>query len=356
MAIVPYMLTRDAAGNNSMIGRVPEWVDARVLAAGVAESHTVPTGADIVEISSTAAFYCKPNGTAAVPAADVSDGTASELNPTGYVLRGVTSLGLISAPGATVTMKFYRLSAPLQVAQPDTLPGLAAWMDAQDAGTVTFSTGSDIVGWANKGNMGVPGAAQSTGSLQPLYVASAINGLPAVQFYDDSTVKELAIAHSAALALSNGYTYFAVIQRVTDLAATEIMLAKWVAAGNQRGFELLTNTGDKATHFASLDGTATGAPTANSTANLIIGTPYILNGYFDGALISTSSNNANTATAAAASVFTGTAPVTLGAISGSASPFSGYIGEILFYNRYLSVAETAAIEAYLSAKWGIAIQ
>lgn len=82
-------------------------IDARALAANTAEAHTVPTGATHVVFSATADFYVNYGGTAAVPA-DVTDGSASELNPVARDIRGITSLGLISAATCIVTMCFYK--------------------------------------------------------------------------------------------------------------------------------------------------------------------------------------------------------------------------------------------------------
>lgn len=86
-------------------------IDARVLAANTAEAHTVPTGATHVVFSGTADFYVNYGGTAAVPAADVTNGSASELNPMAREIRGITSLGLISASTCIVTMCFYKHDA-----------------------------------------------------------------------------------------------------------------------------------------------------------------------------------------------------------------------------------------------------
>lgn len=90
----------------------PGWVDARVLAANTAEAHTVPTGATHVVFSGTADFYVNYGAAAAVPAADVTDGSASELNPVAREIRGVTSIGLISAATCIVTMAFFNNGNP----------------------------------------------------------------------------------------------------------------------------------------------------------------------------------------------------------------------------------------------------
>jgi len=94
---------------SSMLPVFPTYVDARVLAAAANETHTVPTGAKHVVFSANcAAFYAKAGGAAAVPAADVTDGTGSALNPAGFGIDGVATIGVISPTACIVTMWFYK--------------------------------------------------------------------------------------------------------------------------------------------------------------------------------------------------------------------------------------------------------
>lgn len=101
--------------NSSPVGAYEQSdvIDARVLAANTAESHTVPTGAKFVRIAADVAIYIKIGGTAAVPAADVTDGSASELltpnmPPMMFSLGSAAAIGLISAAIAKVTLAFYK--------------------------------------------------------------------------------------------------------------------------------------------------------------------------------------------------------------------------------------------------------
>lgn len=87
----------------------PQWIDSRVLAANTAEAHTVPTDARFVVFSSDGDFYVRYNGTAAIPGADVTDGTSAEINPTVRNLSGVTSISLIASATRVVSMAFYLL-------------------------------------------------------------------------------------------------------------------------------------------------------------------------------------------------------------------------------------------------------
>lgn len=87
--------------------QAPTYIDARVLAATTNESHTIPSGAKWVVFSADGDFYALVGGTAAIPGADVTDGTASQLNPTVWYLEGETAIGLIASATRVVTMAFY---------------------------------------------------------------------------------------------------------------------------------------------------------------------------------------------------------------------------------------------------------
>lgn len=83
------------------------YIDARVLAANTAEVHTVPSGKKYVVFSSTDDFFAKMDGAAAIPATDVTDGSASELNPGVRYIVGVATIGLKAPRACTVVMSFY---------------------------------------------------------------------------------------------------------------------------------------------------------------------------------------------------------------------------------------------------------
>jgi len=85
-----------------------DYIDA-FLGTGASQAVTVPTGATRVSFSSTGNFFVKfaAGGTAAVPAANVTNGTASALNPTTCTLNGLASFALIASPGVTVVCHWY---------------------------------------------------------------------------------------------------------------------------------------------------------------------------------------------------------------------------------------------------------
>ena len=93
-----------------------EHIDARVLAANTVETFQAPAGAKYVRLAGDGAFYAKiaaASTPAAVPAADVTDGTGSELFPNGNaeyrtlpVDQGYVSV--IATATRVVTLSFYR--------------------------------------------------------------------------------------------------------------------------------------------------------------------------------------------------------------------------------------------------------
>jgi hypothetical protein len=87
-------------------------VDHRVLTANVAESHNVPSGARWVLFRSTGDFYAKVDATAQLPGgdspSDISDGSASELNPSLWFVAGASTISLISDAAVDINMAFYK--------------------------------------------------------------------------------------------------------------------------------------------------------------------------------------------------------------------------------------------------------
>lgn len=81
-------------------------IDAVDLGINTAESISIPDEARFVLFASTGDFYLKFDDTAAVPG-DVTDGSASELNPTMRYLKGHTTIGLISPAACVVTVSYF---------------------------------------------------------------------------------------------------------------------------------------------------------------------------------------------------------------------------------------------------------
>lgn len=83
-----------------------------VLATSTMKAVTVPAGANIAVFSATGNFYCRFDAAVAVPAGDIVDGTAGELNPVARVVSRVTTINMISSSDIIVTIAFYNVPYP----------------------------------------------------------------------------------------------------------------------------------------------------------------------------------------------------------------------------------------------------
>ncbi|WP_028995843.1 hypothetical protein [Azonexus hydrophilus] len=104
----PFQIGIDANGNPSFAIPFSDHIDVQALDARVAKTVTIPADARFVIFSSTGDFYCRVDGEASLPMADVVDGTGSELNPTIRYIIGVATVSLISPVKCIVTMTYYK--------------------------------------------------------------------------------------------------------------------------------------------------------------------------------------------------------------------------------------------------------
>jgi len=100
--------------------RIPEptqYVNARVLAANTAETVTVPDASAIAALAqepgtrivvafsaSCSSYYVRYGGTAAVPSADVTDGSAAVRNPPQLIFAQGETFSIIAPDACIVTM------------------------------------------------------------------------------------------------------------------------------------------------------------------------------------------------------------------------------------------------------------
>lgn len=111
--MLPYFTPRDAAGN-LLPDVMPDCdrVDVRVLAANTAEDIDVPTGAKICRLDADGVFYFNTQGDAAVPSADVTDGSGSRFVGSGspFVMisvDGVADVSVIAGAARKITACFW---------------------------------------------------------------------------------------------------------------------------------------------------------------------------------------------------------------------------------------------------------
>ena len=71
------------------------------------QSVTVPAGARIAVFNSTGNFYANWLAAAAVPTANITDGSGPELNPVARDISGLASFSLIAPANCVVTVAYF---------------------------------------------------------------------------------------------------------------------------------------------------------------------------------------------------------------------------------------------------------
>ncbi len=226
---------------------------------------------------------------------------------------------------------------------PPALTELALWLSADSAAGV--GDGVEVLTWADKGTSSA--SITAVPAYAPIYIASAINGKPALRF--NGTSQKMLATAATGLADLNGQTFLVVYQpNATGGSMQPIMTTAYTAAY----FRLIQNL------VGGLIELTVGIGSSNESIgnNLPVAPARLLS----------ISRTANTTTAttridgqASGNVMT-TGHVT-GALTSlvlgfeGGDYFKGDLAEILYYNRTLSSAELLDAECYLSNKYLLAI-
>lgn len=213
--------------------------------------------------------------------------------------------------------------------------GAVLWLDAADASTITESSGS-VSQWDDKSGNG-NNVTQSTGSEQPTTGVSTSNGLNVLSFDGGDTLN----LPSGLFDLGeDNSTIFAVVQCADNTSQmmffnlVETFTSRytlWGEFSSQINFD--HNAGSAAK--GSVDRINTNVYTASRTGTAIV----VGSNGVDG----TVSNTATDAT----NITSGT----IGSYRGISAHLTGFIAEIIVYDRSLTAVEKDNVNNYLSSKW-----
>ena len=256
---------------------------------------------------------------------------------------GIAKLNLNSIVFAGILMTLLFISAAF--AQVPTA-GLKVWLKA-GAGVTTTATGDSVTSWADQSGNG-NNATQTTAGDEPVYVANAIGGQPALQFNGSTSFLTLPKASTIGI-LNSNYEIFIV-------AKTSSSAIQFLIAGATEQFEVHLNA--PAAGTASVAGVRF-IPTASeyidegSPTQYADGSPHIFdasasttNGIIrvDGVEGGDSTGNMQGST---------DSTIYLGCRSSKVLFLDGDIAEVLIYNTVLSNADRVLVESYLASKYGI---
>lgn len=235
--------------------------------------------------------------------------------------------------------------------QPNWLDGLALWLDASDASTITLDGSNNVSQWNDKSN-NANHATQSSSTLRPVG-AGAINGRMAIDF--DGADDFLEIANSASIDLGPTLSIFIVHKADTTSARQTLFnFINTVAGVATPDVEIGTSPTFYDNTYAVVRPTTyvfTAPASAATTSAAVIG--FLVDGSANLVLRKNGTDIATTASAGISLVGSGTNKM-VGARASGSQPFDGRIGEIVVYNKKLTESAVNSVESYLISKWGIA--
>jgi FtsP/CotA-like multicopper oxidase with cupredoxin domain len=243
--------------------------------------------------------------------------------------------------------------APVGGFVPTQIANLAAWYDASDATTIAQTAGS-VSSWKDKSGNGNT-LVQSTTSSMPA-TSQTIDGLGALAFKGGQYLSSTNASFSHEV--ENASTAFVVTNASATTNSESVMSSGIPPFGVAPRWEFRPQESAQ-THFDFNNdtvGRVSAAPAYSGPTLWSIGGSLAAKAEFmsrDGTVLGTSTGPGGSAQTVGYPLVVGGNFTTTNTLSYG---YTGTVGEILIFNRYLTTAETQEIEGYLACKWGLQSQ
>ncbi len=243
------------------------------------------------------------------------------------------------------------------------MPGLIFWVESTSEKSFAYGTTSFVdletpennqaIGMWNPINpqRATAYASQATSNYQPLYVANAINGLPALLF--DGVDDFFSISDTKLFAGLGSYTTFVVFSsNIVTNGLYNLIRSEWGAISRISG----NGSAIKCARYAmNSNNTWVGSDNPVGAPSIEAFKPTFCTSIYNGSNLMGYTNGANpdTADAISGNIINSITSLSIGSLAGTSEFFSGYIGEIIIFNRDLTSDELDEVHSYLKQKWGI---
>ena len=271
----------------------------------------------------------------------------------------------INAGGRDITDGLiFQLDGDLSVSfvkTPKQLSGCILWLDAADASTLTTEGAGYVRYWSDKSNSGVVATGGGlTLANEPLLISNSLNNLPSI-YFDGSDYFE--IPNNAALQTQNEKTIF-VVYKYTKVSNTNygVLIHRGTGDSNEEIRLAVVNSADwiyfdiGAGAGPYIQPTGQTANIRDYAANIITATATRSAGSSTLKLYSNGKDMGGSTLSPTLTPSVGSFVTSIGKqIEGASNVnfFTGFISEVIVYNRCLSDTERKQIEQYLGSKWAI---
>jgi hypothetical protein len=258
----------------------------------------------------------------------------------GILVIGITKSSRIINQSKLKSARSLSASSPV-----NSIPGLSLWLDSASVNGFVSTVGDlDAVGtWydVNTQSTSKSNATRASGSSQPKYDAKGINGLPALSF-DGNDFMSLA---DGTIGDQRNWSTF-IVAKPTVAQYISVIMGSTLAWRYYIGYDTTSSNGFSLRIYngSAVNTSFTGySPTVISLISRA------------GVFNLEATNSSGTGTASYTSNASGSVTsLTIGSYGIPTSNFfTGYIGEIIMYNRPLSNSEKNSVISYLRQKWAI---
>lgn len=228
---------------------------------------------------------------------------------------------------------------------PTSIAGCTLWLDAADASTFAYSSGTLVSEWADKSGTSND-VAQATPANQPSRNAT-VNGLDAVDFIRANG--HVLDGSGRLVGTSSGeYTVIAAVEPDLTSSGVYMVLDQDPGSGTRLP-QLLRMFSSK---WESIAFVGSGART-DPSATLFIAELEIISARADATSVEVwRDRTSNGSTATGGALNTGSIAFR---VSNSSSGFDGRMCEIVVYDSALSTSDREEVESYLADKWGVTL-
>lgn len=239
------------------------------------------------------------------------------------------------------------ITASSRVSAAAPLAGYSLWLDASDATTFTYSSGSVVSQWNDKSANGY-NLTQSTVGYQPTRETNIQNGLPAVAF-GNKFMRNTSLNWGAAAS-----TLFVVAKEDKSLGTGyQNLVTTGGGATGEWGYGIFDNSAGDYLGIFDIGQAASSFGTVMTTGNSDV-LAFKTAGISSGSVTASLWKNGTAAAISPATQnnTTSAAGFQVGAAASAAEPFFGWVCEVVLYPSQLSDTDRNSVESYLKTKWG----
>lgn len=230
---------------------------------------------------------------------------------------------------------------------PRYIPGCTLWLDGDDPTTITFSTGTSVATWKDKS----VSANNATGATnKPTYSQPFISNGRNALYFNSFNSQYMTLDPTKLPTGLSSFTTFCVSTPQNDGTINNKSILTWGTLTSGNGVRYYFSGGSSNISYMTFQLVAR----SPITDTINVQNNYSIFGSTNSASAGTTTyRNGNLINGMATLYNIGTTVGHIGTYDGSSQFFVGAIGEILIYNRLVSITERQQIEGYLGWKWGL---